>query len=334
MKKLMKLRHKKGFTLVELIIVVAIIAVLMAAVAAFTGPVQQIVQSSAASADALQVNKIIGDYIENRLAYASYIDVQIAKDVENLSIDNDVVGGDTGVKAIATLLNSTTKNPNGKGKGGMLIFHYEPDVDEPYRSSYEIYDIPITKSDFSGGNYASGLNSLLFNGSNTKNGRKELNGAVFADSFYLSRNQLLILPETSVVPNQMRNSVLMRLDILGYTFDEDYYDPSAPVDDDNRYIKPTTLSDYYKEFFKAENLTKGTGASAAKTAVLNPLSVKKSGTTEGVAFQLRNVGRDTQKEFDAYGTVSTDKWNVHGQDGGKNGKDIVIFYYIPVFSVN
>lgn len=326
MKKLMKLRSKKGFTLTELIVVMAIIAVLMACVAAFTGPVQQIVQTSAASADALQVNKIIGDYIENRLAYASYIDVHIAKDVEAINVDSEIIGGDTGFEAIKSKLTSSVENANGKGKGGMLIFHYEPDVDEPYKSSYEIYDIPITKTD-------TNITTLLFNGANTKNGRKELNGAVFADGFYLSKNQLLILPETSVVPNQMRNTVLMRLDILGYTFDEDYYDPSAAADQ-NRYIKPTTLSDYYKEYTKAENLTKGSGESAAEAAVLSPLAVKKSGTTEGVAFQLRNVDRDEAIEFDQYGTVKTDKWSVHGQDGGKNGKDIIIFYYIPVFSVD
>lgn len=326
MKKLMKLRNKKGFTLTELIVVMAIIAVLMACVAAFTGPVQQIVQTSAASADALQVNKIIGDYVENRLSYASYIDVHIAKDVETINIDADVISNDAGFKAIVNKLNSSVENANGKGKGGMLIFHYEPDVDEPYKSSYELYDIPITKSD-------SNITTLLFNGSATKNGRKELNGAVFADGFYLSKNQLLILPETSVVPNQMRNTVLMRLDILGYTFDEDYYDPTA-ADSANRYIKPTTLSDYYKAFSAAENTAKGTGESAAETAVLAPLSVKKSGTTEGVAFQLRNVDRDEAIEFDQYGTVKTDKWSVHGQDGGKNGRDIIIFYYIPVFSVN
>ena len=87
MKKLMKLRNKKGFTLVELIIVIAIIAILLACVAAFAGPVQKIVKSSAASADALQVNKIIGDYIENRLAYASYIDVHVGKNVNSLQGD-------------------------------------------------------------------------------------------------------------------------------------------------------------------------------------------------------------------------------------------------------
>lgn len=322
MKKLMKLRHKKGFTLTELIIVVAIIAILMTCVAAFAGPVQQIVKSSAASADALQVNKIIGDYIENRLSYASYIDVHIAKDVENISSDNEVVGGSTGFTAIVNKLNSATENANNKGKGGMLIFHYEPDADEPFNSSYEVYDIPIAKT-------STNINSLLFTGS-AKNTRRELNGAVFSDEFYLNDSQIIILPELSVVPNQMRNTLLMRLDIRGYSFDDDYYSPTA-LDADNIYIKQSILSDYYSAYNTAENAAPGTGKTAAETAVLNALSVKKTGTTEGIAFQLRNTNRGKAIEYNSNGTVKTNEWEVHGQDGGKHGQDIVIFYYIPVY---
>lgn len=322
MKKLMKLRHKKGFTLTELIIVVAIMAILMTCVAAFAGPVQQIVKSSAASADALQVNKIIGDYIENRLSYASYIDVHIAKDVESISLDNEVVGGSTGFTAIVNKLNSATENANNKGKGGMLIFHYEPDTVEPFNSSYEIYDIPITKT-------SSNINTLLFTG-DAKNNRRELNSAVFSDDFYLNGNQIVVLPELSVVPNQMRNTLLMRLDIYGYSFDNDYYDETA-LDDDNIYIKSTLLTDYYSAYSTAEAAAVGTGKTVAESTVLNTLSVKKTGTTEGIAFQLRNTNRGKAIEYNSDGTVKTNEWEVHGQDGGNNGQDIIIFYYIPTF---
>lgn len=322
MKKLMKLRHKKGFTLTELIIVVAIIAILMTCVAAFAGPVQQIVKSSAASADALQVNKIVADYIENRLSYASYIDIHVAKDVESISTDTEVVGGSTGFTAIVNKLNSSIENSNNKGRGGMLIFHYEPDAIEPYKSSYEVYDIPILKT-------STNINSLLFTG-NAKNTRSELNGAVFSDDFYLSNNQIVILPELSVVPNQMRNTLLMRLDIRGYGFDDDYYDASAP-DADNIYIKDSLLSDYYEAYSDAEAIAIGTGKTVAESTVLSGLSVKKTGTTEGIAFQLRNTNRGKAIEYNSDGSVKTNEWEVHGQDGGNNGEDIIIFYYIPMF---
>lgn len=311
MKKLMKLRNKKGFTLVELIVVMAIIAILLACVAAFSGPVQKIVKSSAASADALQVNKIIGDYIENRLAYASYIDVHIAKNVNNLQSDGDVVGGTTGFTAIQNKLNVIDpsivgSNANGKAKGGMLIFHYEPDADEPFKSTYKLYDIPIKST----GTY----NATAFTGSN-------LNGAVFADGFYLNNSQLLILPEVSVVPNRTRNTLLMRLDIYPYSFDTDYYDASAP-DTDNIYIKSDTLSDYYDEL-------DASGKAAAETAILGPLAVKKTGTPEGISFQLRNL--DQKIKYDNMGNVVTNNWQVHGEDGSAGGSDIIIFYYIPHF---
>lgn len=312
MKKLMKLRNKKGFTLVELIIVIAIIAILLACVAAFAGPVQKIVKSSAASADALQVNKIIGDYIENRLAYASYIDVHIGKNVNNLQSDSDVVGGTTGFTAIQNKLNSTA-NSNGKAKGGMLVFHYEPDTVEPFKSTYKLYDIPIKST----GSY----NMTAFTSG-------ELNGAVFADGFYLNNNQLLILPEISVVPNRTRNTLLMRLDIYPYSFDTDYYDESGP-DADNIYIKDSTLADYYDAYYTAESVTPGTGKAAAETAVLSTLNVKKTGTPEGVAFQLRNL--DQKIKYDDSGKVVTNNWQIHGQDGGAGGSDIIIFYYIPHF---
>lgn len=311
MKKLMKLRNKKGFTLVELIVVMAIIAILLACVAAFSGPVQKIVKSSAASADALQVNKIIGDYIENRLAYASYIDVHIAKNVNNLQSDGDVVGGTTGFTAIQNKLNVIDpsiagSNANGKAKGGMLIFHYEPDADEPFKSTYKLYDIPIKST----GTY----NATAFTGSN-------LNGAVFADGFYLNNSQLLILPEVSVVPNRTRNTLLMRLDIYPYSFDTDYYDASAP-DTDNIYIKSDTLSDYYDEL-------DASGKAAAETAILGPLAVKKTGTPEGISFQLRNL--DQKIKYDNMGNVVTNNWQIHGEDGSAGGSDIIIFYYIPHF---
>lgn len=313
MKKIMKLRNKKGFTLVELIIVIAIIAILLACVAAFSGPVQKIVKSSAASADALQVNKIIGDYIENRLAYASYIDVHVGKNVNSLQGDLSVVGGSTGFTAVQNKLDSTD-NANGKAKGGMLVFHYEPNTDEPFKATYKLYDIPIGKT----GSY----NSTAFTGT-------DLKGAVFADGFYLNNSQLIILPELNVVPNRTRNTLLMRLDIFSYNFDTEYYDETAP-DADNIYIKSDTLSDYYLSYNAAELATPGTGKSVAEADVLGPLNVKKTGTPEGVAFQLRNLNQQNKIEVDeTTGAVKSYNWECH--NGFAAGSDVIIFYYIPRF---
>ncbi len=319
MKKLMKLRNKKGFTLVELIIVIAIIAILLACVAAFAGPVQKIVKSSAASADALQVNKIIGDYIENRLAYASYIDVHVGKNVNSLQGDLSVVGGSTGFTAVQNKLNCTDpqvsgNNSNGKAKGGMLIFHYEENTEEPFKSTYKLYDIPIGTT----GSY----NSTAFTGTDIK-------GAVFADGFYLNNSQLIILPELNVVPNRTRNTLLMRLDIFSYNFDTEYYDETAP-DADNIYIKSGTLSDYYLNYYANELATPGTGRAMAEANVLGPLNVKKTGTPEGVAFQLRNLNQQNKIEVDeTTGAVKSYNWESH--NGFAAGSDVIIFYYIPHF---
>lgn len=322
MKKLMKLRNKKGFTLVELIIVIAIIAILLACVAAFAGPVQKIVKSSAASADALQVNKIIGDYIENRLAYANYIDVHVGKNLDTIQADPSVVGGSTGFTAVQNKLNCTDpqisgNNSNGKAKGGMLIFHYEKNTEEPFKSTYKLYDIPIG----TGGSYSS---TAFTSG--------KLNGAVFSDNFYLDNSQLIILPELNVVPNRTRNTLLMRLDIYPYSFDTDYYDENGP-DANNIYIKKDTLTKYYLEYVAAEIANPGTGKAEADADVLGPLAVKKTGTSEGVAFQLRNLNQQNKIEVNSDGSVKSYNWECHNSGGAGTyaGSDVIIFYYIPHF---
>ena len=71
-------KYRKGFTLTELIVVIAIIAFIMAAVVAFAGPIRTMVRNTNAKSDANTINKIIGDYIENRIAFANYVQVFVA----------------------------------------------------------------------------------------------------------------------------------------------------------------------------------------------------------------------------------------------------------------
>ena len=86
LKYFLKLRRKKGFTLVELIVVVALLAIMMASIAALSGPIRKMVNRTAASADSVAANATIANYIENRLAFAANIEFVMAYNADMMRI--------------------------------------------------------------------------------------------------------------------------------------------------------------------------------------------------------------------------------------------------------
>lgn len=289
LKYLMKLRHRKAFTLVELVIVIAILALLMVCVAAFSTPVQQMMKSTSASVDAISANKIIGDYIENRLAFASKICVVYAVDatMDNPAISNN----DTSLGALGAFV--ATKDMLGSStssnSAGVLIFRYEADPAEPEMATYKLYDVPITSSTT---NYTTAVD----------NGAGGINNPVFADHFY-SNSQNLILPDLAVQKNKVRGDIYTTVNIIPYDISGDYIvrNASGGLDPTSVYIKPTTLKDYY--------------TNANPDSVLDGMAEQRSGSIESVTFELQNI-KDTAQ------------WSVKNPGGG-TGSDILIFYYIP-----
>lgn len=255
MKFLMKLRRRKGFTLVELVIVIAILALLLGCVAAFSTPVRQMVEATASSTDAITANKIIGDYIENRLAFADRIDIVYAVDPATGAVNTDISDSFTGVQNLLSDANS-----NASEKSGVIVFHYVPDTNEPLNSSYRLYDIPITTS----GSYS----ATMFNGT-------ELNGEVFADAFYANSQNLMLAP-TEVTSNKVRKSYYMTIDIIPYDCDDDY-----PA-----YITADVMDDYYKHL---------SDPALYPTNPLDALEVQKSGAVESISFELQNMEVATGK---------------------------------------
>lgn len=311
---LMKLRHRKGFTLTELVIVIAILGLLMACVAAFATPVRQMVQATAASTDALTANKIIGDYIENRLAFASRIDTIYAVDITSgITELNDTY------TAFQNKLNSASSSP--KDKAGVLLFHYEADADYPGKSGYRLYDIPVETS----GTFT----SALFSGGT-------LQGEVFDKAFYANSQNLIIAP-TTVSANKLRNSLFAEYQIIPYDCDEEYITMSGSVVDDANsiYVKRTTL-DYYYEY--KENHEADPTLYPDDSFGLNDLAVQRSGSIEQVSFELRNMDISSYtRTAGPDGVMDTaddvvcpvvSGWNTI-YPGGAGGSDILIFYYIP-----
>ena len=76
-----KRRARKGFTLVELVVVMAIIAILMISVVAFAQPIRAMMSNTNAQNDAIIINNGIGNYIERRLAFANDIKIFVRKNV-------------------------------------------------------------------------------------------------------------------------------------------------------------------------------------------------------------------------------------------------------------
>ena len=111
MKLIRKLKYKKGFTLSELIVVMAIVSLLIAAVAAFGDPVRSMVNDTTARSDTINITKIMGDYVERRVSFA-----KAACIVTNVNAGS---GADTNVKAIYDTYKGYA---NDKTTVGMLVF--------------------------------------------------------------------------------------------------------------------------------------------------------------------------------------------------------------------
>jgi len=312
----MKLRNRKGFTLTELIIVIAIIAIMMGCVAAFSGPIRQMVKQTASSTDALTANKIIGDYIENRLAFADSIDLFYAVDASDMTkvnLTGSVTPFKPGVNDIFNAYKTKDDTTNDRDKSGVLIFHYLEDTDEPEKSTYVLYDFPIRSTS---GNYeATTINS-------TENCFLD-SGKVFIDEFYANSQNLIIAP-TEIDYNYSRGTLNMAFDIIPYDCREDYITRKGDgsIDDANsQYIKPTILNSYYEKY-NSQKLNPQPVFD--ESYGLNDIRDQRSGAEERITFSLNNI-RYADDEAE-----STYNWRAHDPEG-YDGTDIVIFYHIPYY---
>lgn len=339
LKYLMKLRHRKGFTLTELIIVIAIIAILMGCVAAFSGPIRQMVKATAASTDALTANKIIGDYLENRLAFADNIDIYYSVNAaDGAAVAN---AGDTTKLDIPQAFDKykiKDDTANTRDKSGVIIIHYDPNEAEPEKSTYKLYDYPITSAS---SNYATtviktvGTDSVL-----------NEDGAVFDDAFYTNSQNLIIAP-TEIDYNNSRGTLNMSFQIIPYDCDEDYITRNSDgtiKDSDSEYIKPEILSDYYKKYVTHSACANPTTCTCDKSYGLNSIKNQRSGAIETITFSLNNIRVADEKKFviDASGYVTNNidydnsNYQWHAREPGVNAvdaanTDIVIFYHIPYY---
>lgn len=257
LKYLMKLRSRKAFTLVELVIAVAILAILMVSVAAFSAPVQDMVRSTASDADAISSNKIMGDYIQNRLAFADKLTVLHAVDAE--------AAADTTLTSCWSIYQTrlTGASAGAKDKAGAIIIKYEEDTSDPLKSKYKIYDVLIPDT--------GGYGTTVMDGAAVD----EEHG-VFIDDFYENSQNLFIFP-TTLTTNKARGSTYLAFDIMPYDCDPDY-----PSD----YITSSTLKDYYE--YKQNHELNPT-AYPDESFGLDALKHVRGGAIETVSFEVQNL---------------------------------------------
>ncbi|MCM1417487.1 MAG: prepilin-type N-terminal cleavage/methylation domain-containing protein [Bacteroides sp.] len=331
-KMIRRVRSGKGFTLTELIIVSAIMVVLIAAVAAFSYPVQNMVRATGATADAINANETIAEYIRGRLAYADALYIHYGVNPTNTPDFSASMSRLTGTGGKVT-----TSNPT-HGKAGALIIHYEEDSANPERSSFKLYDYPITASTTS---YAAACLNAAGTGLNES-------GAVFDDAFYGDIQRIIYLPKANPFTNSTNGEVFMNFEIHSFKGDADYIAYQADgttVDKTNsRYIYPLILKDIYE---KVDNKiytikSSGTGTVIPTRAdwqqsfrdVVDSdlgLSLIRKGDANTSSFVLENF-----KSADIYQpssfSMNYPEVTTYAPLSTMSGNDIVIFYHIPHFS--
>ena len=273
MNRIRNLKRKKGFTLSELIVVLAIISLLIAAVAAFGDPVRSMVNDTTARSDTINISKLMGDYIERRLAYAYSVDIVI----------NAKVGGtDDKIDNIFKKYKETLPEGSNYTKG-MLVFKYEENSTDELKSTYKMYD----KSIDSTSTYSIAASD-----------------AVYSNDFY-SKYSYIITAEpdmvtvtnddssTSVVPkvkyNSLKSSPFLSFSIRSY-------------DCRDNYIQDDTLSKYFT-WLKGGSLKTNEATNGIYDLAMNRTAL------EEVSFFLENVTQSSDVNFsepESAGAVGSD----------------------------
>ncbi|MGN0657515.1 MAG: type II secretion system protein [Ruminiclostridium sp.] len=306
---LRRVKSRKGFTLTELIVVVAIIALLMICVTAFVGPISKMVEATTADTDAITINEIAGDYIERRLAYADCIKIYLASNADPTN---------------GTLSNAYSMMQGYRGSSdttGMLIFKMIEDLSDPKSNTYRIYDVPIKGSGSS--SYISSYTSAT--------GVTLPTSPVFAEDYYGKYQHIFLFDPQSyrggtdkqfnMSVNVVKGKAFLDFDIYSYSFDTNSAGNLEP-----KSSSESTLEKFYKN--KIDSVTNTDNG-------ISSLTDDKT-AYEHVSFELQNIGISTVKATTTVNGITVEEEVgipklVNSYYIGE-GDDIVIFYNVKSYS--
>lgn len=313
MNKIRRLKYKKGFTLSELIIVMAIIGILLAAVAAFADPVRAVVGRTNATSETINITKIMGDYIERRLSFA-----------KSVTIFTNVTAGavDTNINdAYSKYKDFVTKDTSGKTKCGMLVFKYidkNSDAifsppEEARNATYRLYDDVISGTT----SYGAPQNPVY---SNDFYGKYSY--FITVEPYMIEKRDA----DDNIVPGEYVESVK-----VNSARKKTYLDFSIRAYDgfdDIEYLDSAVLGKYFGE------LRKPSVAPATPDNGIDKLAKYRT-TTENISFGLENVIVTPKKVKDdagkeIYAAAQGDV--TYGTPAASTGSDIVIFYCVKDYS--
>lgn len=298
MRYLMRLFHKKGFTLTELIIVIAIIGVLMLSLVTFSAPVRLMVKGTDAKAECLTINNTIGNYLEHTLAYADdirvYAGVDIAAALTTINTDYAAV--------------QSSRPATANNRSGMIIFHYVKN-DDKFKSGYRVYE--ILSKDPDGKQLA--LTSRTSEGvtvydiSDTKK--------LYFEDFYGSYS-FFLEADTDISHNSARNRDYLKFFLRSYYFDGTY----TNTDGSEMYFMPGDATSHYQH---VADVNAGV-AEASQTEDKLTKYLDASSGQEDIFFALENSRVDGHHyEYNLGYTDSVGA--VH------YGEDVVIIYNIKKY---
>lgn len=205
-------KRKKGFTLTEIIVVVALIGLIMLCVVAFSSPVRTMLTNTNSKADAIIINKIIGSYIEHRLSYAN--DVTIITETNFRNGANNTLKDKFDIEKSGRDANDTTC---------MMVFSYEPAAtgEDPYTSSYKLYDVVIDPT----WSYLNAINEVW-----SKRAR------AFDDDFYAGF-EYFMAPSGEINVNSIKQKAYLSFEITSFNF-TDRYGYTLKDDTLSKYMTP------------------------------------------------------------------------------------------------
>ncbi|MBP3857873.1 MAG: type II secretion system protein [Ruminiclostridium sp.] len=311
-----KRRHRKGFTLTEVIVVTAIVAFLMAAVAAFAGPVRTVIRNTNAKSDTNTINKIIGDYIEHRLAYANDIDIYVAAPYNPGSGDmyDQMEQSYEDMEKYAQLGTKPTDNQINNPRVMIFKFVDETSVapltpaSDKLQATYVVYDYPIK----AGSTAPSDFNTLCTD-----------EYKLFKDDFYAGYQYFMTMDDIGIQSNAVRNRAYLNFRIDSYYCQGDSTDKRVTKTGDVIGLNADHIKKYHQYVDKILD--------AGATELIDPMDdmAYEKTASENVSFSLENISNPKNVKL-----VRGDKtYTGDTLTSYKYGTDIYVFYNVRTYRI-